>query len=224
MKENKMTTFKQYITDGIGEINEAGISRVLKTLEDGVDFAIITAFRGSKTTKENLKDNNQLIKDIRGELGQKVGAYKIVGHWKECSEPLEDGETIKDCKGKIVNALEESWLIPKPQNIETQRFENVIQKAARKYDQDGYVIRKNGKLTVNGKDGTVWDDLGKADKKSISTGYQRILDQQGYSELKKDRVKGKSRNIIFENFRIAVVNPKDSNISRTLFKKGGFLY
>jgi hypothetical protein len=79
-----MTTFKQYIIEGIGEINEAGISRVLKTLEDGVDFAIITAFRGNKTTKENLKDNNQLIKDIRGELGQKVGAYKIVGHWKEC--------------------------------------------------------------------------------------------------------------------------------------------
>ena len=219
-----MTTFKEYITECIGEINEAGISRVLKNMEDGDDFAIVTAFRGSRSTKENLKNNNQLIKDIRGELGQKVGAYKIIGHWKECSVPLKQGEGIKDCKGKITNALEESWWVVKPEHIPSDRFENAIQKAARKYDQDGYIIRKNGKLTVNGKDGTVWNDLGKADKNSISTGFKRILNKEGYSELKKDRVHGKVRNIIFEDFKIGLLNPKDSNISKMIFKEAGILY
>ena len=216
--------FKEYFYETIGKINEAGISRVVKTLEDGKDFAIITAFRGNKTIKQNIQNNNKLIKELRSDLGQEVGAYKIVGHWKECSVPLEDGETIKDCKGKIENALEESWLVKKPDSISSDRFENAIKKVAKKYDQDGYVIRKNGKLTLNGKDGEVWDDLGKANKDSISNGFKRLLDVQGYSELKKDRVHGKTRSIIFEEFEITSIEPKDSNISKEIFRKGNFLY
>jgi hypothetical protein len=219
-----MTTFKQYISECIGKINEAGFTRVLKNMQDGGDFAIITASRGSNTTKENIKRNNQLIHDLRDELGQKLGAYKIVGHWKECSVPLKDGEKIKDCKGSIINALEESWWVPKPEDISSEDFEKAIQNMAKKYDQDAYVIRKNGKLTLNGKDGSIWQDLGKADKNSVAVGLKRLLDKQGYSELKKDRQHGKNRNIIFEDFKIETIKPKDSNSSKALFEYGKILY
>jgi len=219
-------TFKQYLENSIGQIDEsgAGITRVLKRLEDNTDFAIVTAFRGSNTRKQNIANNNKLIKDIRAELGQQVGAYKLVGHWKECSVPLEKGETIKDCKGKITNALEESWMVIRPDLISLDRFENAIKKVAKKYDQDAYIIRKNGKLTLNGKDGEVWDDLGKANKDSISTGFERIVDIQGYSELKKDRVHGKTRHIIFEDFQVDLIVPKDNNFSKMLFEKANILY
>lgn len=215
---------ERYEIDSYGTIDEsgAGISRVLKTLEDGNDFLIITASRGKFSKKENAKRNSQLIKSIRDELGVKSGAYKLVGHWKECNHKLEDGQKISDCKGAIKDELEESWLIPKPKNIAPEEFLDIAKKVAKKYDQDAFVIRIDGKLTLNGKDGTVWEDLGKADKKSISTGFSRIIDVQGYSELKKQRNKGRNINIIFED--IALVVPKDNNNSKRLFASANILY
>jgi len=219
-----MTFIEEFYKNDIGELDEsgAGISRVLQQLDSDVDFAMITAFRGDKSKKTNTSNNNALIQNIRKDLVKNVGAYKIVGHWKECTVPLKDGETIKDCKGSVENALESTWLIIKPDNISSDRFENAIKKQAKKYNQDAYVIRKNGKLTLNGKDGEVWDDLGKVNKKSLSTGFSRILDTQGYSELEKDRKHGKNRNIIFED--IYTIKPKNQNSSKSLFSHSNILY
>lgn len=210
--------------DGYGQVDEsgAGISRVLKTLENNADFLIITAFRGSNTKKENQKANNELIKYIRSEFGNKAGAYKLVGHWKECSEPLEDGQKISDCKGTIKDSLEESWLIARPKDVTKEDFFSTAKKTAKKYNQDAFVIRQNGVLTLNGKDGETWADLGKANKKSLSTGFSRVIDVQGYSELKKTRKSGRNINIIFEELSIMI--PKGNNSSKQLFSVANILY
>ena len=220
MREIKEIYEKEYY----GTIDEsgAGLSRILKMLEDGNDFLIITASRANKSKKENLANNNKLIKDIRSKVGKKIGAYKLVGHWKECNKPLKKGETIKDCKGSIVNSMEESWLITRPERVSREEFSNIAQDMAKKYDQDAYIIRLNGKLTVNDKNGEIWEDLGKANKKSISAGFERIIDVQGYSELAKLRKKGRITNIIFEDLYLVV--PKDSNSSKMLFSSAKILY
>ncbi len=217
--------FRELLMDNdYGKIDEsgAGITRVLQKLEEDNDFLVITAFRGNKSFKENQKANNDLIKSIRSDLGKKSGAYKLVGHWKECSIPLKDKEKISACKGTIKDTLEESWLIIRPSDIDPKLFFNTAKDISKKYNQDAFVIRIDGKLTLNGKDGTEWEDLGKADKKSLSNGFSRILDVQGYSELKKNRGKGRSLNIIFEDINIKI--PNDSNSSRQLFNSANILY
>lgn len=217
-------TLQDYLINQYGTLDEsgAGLSRVLQKLESNEGFIFITAFRGSESTKNNIKKNNDLIKSLRSEIGTKVGAYKIVGHWKECSEPLKDNEDISKCKGTITNALEETWLIIKPESVSSDDFDKVAQKIAKKYNQDAYVIRKNGKLTLNGKDGSVWEDLGKANKESLSSGFSKISNIQGYSELKKLRNKGRTQNIVFEG--ISLVIPKDNNMSKMLFDKANILF
>lgn len=209
---------------GTPDINEAGagLSRVLKVLDDNIDFLFITASRGSKSRKENKANNNKLIKDIRAEVGKKIGAYKIVGHWKECSTELKDGQTLKDCNGTIENALEETWLITRPDDVSPEEFNSLAQKISKKYEQDAYVIRINGKLTLNGKDGSEWADLGKANKDSLSTGFDKIVNVQGYSELAKLRKKGRSANIVFEN--LYVMKPKDNIASKLLFVESNILF
>jgi hypothetical protein len=230
-----MQTFKSYLTETtkfnlpFGRIDEsgAGIKRVLATLDSGVDFAMITASRGSNSNKENRANNNKLIREIRDELHQKVGAYKLIGHWKECSEPLKNKETIKDCKGKITNALEETWLVVKPDDVSGEDFEKAIQNAAKKYNQDAYIIRRDGKLELKGKDGSSWGSLGKANKDSLSKGFEKVLGVQGYSELAKDRKHGRVNNIVFESnesFEISVVIPDDTNSSKQLFSTANILY
>ncbi len=218
--------FKQYLYESsiIGSIDEsgAGMSRVLSILDKGKDFLFITSSRGDDSRNTVMSNNNKMLQDIRSEIGMKIGAYKIVGHWKECNHELKDGETIKDCDGDITNALEETWLIIKPDSVTSEEFNNIAMKMTRKYKQDAYVIRIDGKLEIRGKDGQSWGDLGKADKKSLSTGFNKIVNIQGYSELSKLRKKGRSQNIVFED--IYVVQPKNQNSSKMLFKAMNILY
>ena len=214
--------FKDLLENEYGVVNEAGLSRVLQKLEDNLDFLIITAFRGSNTKKESQNKNNALIKDIRLDFNEKAGAYKLVGHWKECSIELKDNETISDCKGTITDTLEESWLIIRPDNVTTKTFFETAKKYVKKYKQDAFVIRIEGKLTLNGKDGEEWENLGKANKNSISQGFSRVINKQGYSELKKNRNKGRSTNIIFEGLYTKA--PDDSISSKRIFRSANFLY
>jgi hypothetical protein len=214
----------KYEKDFIGTLDEsgAGLSRVLSKLDSNEDFLFITAARAENSKEENLKNNNLLIQYIREKLGLKIGAYKIIGHWKECSEPLEDNQTISDCNGTIKNSLEETWLIIRPKEVDSKAFSDIAIEVAKKYKQDAYVIRLDNKLTLNGKDGSVWSDLGKASKDSLSVGFNKIVNVQGYSELKKLRSKGRSANIVFESLYLAV--PKKQIASKRLFSEALILY
>ncbi len=218
--------FKNYDLE-YGVLDESGINRVLRKIKEE-DFLMITAFRGTYSLKENQKRNNNLIKDIRSTHNQKLGAYKMVGHWKECTEPLDDNQTLKDCagqNGKIKNVLEETWLIVRPDEITKEDFNRTAMKLAKKYQQDAYVIKED-EIFLRGKDGSTWANLGGVTDNSLKIGFAGIADIQGYSELKKDRTHGRTNNIVFEGFEgleLFAVVPDCTNSSRMIFKYGNIM-
>ena len=219
-----------YEKEYTGSLDEsgAGIKRVLKTIQDK-NFLLISGFRQNNSTKENIQRNNKMIQEIREELGtEKSGAYKLVGHWKECSVPLGDGETIKDCSkkgGSIQNALEESWLIPSDESPET--LKKIGSKYAKKYDQDGFIVGDDKGVHLYGKDGSKWETWNKITQDTLSKGFSKVVGQQGYTELKKDRVHGRVQNLVFEefeDFKMYLSIPKDNNSSKMVFKYQDILF
>lgn len=218
-----MQSFKKFVEENIvGTIDEsAGLSRILQKLKEDIPFLSISAFRKDKKLQQNRKDNNSLMETIRKEFGN-IGAYKMIGHWKECSVPLKDGEKISDCKGTVTDTLEESWLIPFPKDTDVEKINSVAQKLSKKYFQDGYIIREKTDVLMKNKFGEVWDNLGKADENSFKTGFKKMKDMQGYSELKKKRRKGTLINIVFED--VYIVIPKPCNSSKMIFNKRNILY
>ena len=213
----------------LGMISEATFNRIKKMIQDSKnDFVIITASRGDFSRKENQKRNTELLQELRKKLNRKdIGAYRLVGHWKECSKELPEGSDISDCSklgGKIIDSLEDSWFINIPQDIDKKEFENVIQELAKKYSQDAYIIRIDGKTELKGKDGSSWETFknvsGNPDE-FVTNGFKDLLGRQGFTQFKKDRDSGKIRSIIFE---VSGVSPKNNNMSKMLFTKMGIKY
>ena len=201
----------------------ASLSRILSKLKGDDDFVMITAFRKNNTYKQNQQNNNSLIKSLRQKLGniKAYGAYRLVGHWKECSVELPDNITIDKCSeydGKIQDTLEESWLILNDQK--NPKFFDVTLEMARKYKQDAIVARIGKDFGLFGKNGKKWEDFGAISGKSIDYGFNRIIGLQGFTELKKTRNKGRIINIILEGISI----PNPSNSSNKLYKAMNLLY
>jgi len=240
-----VTQFKRYLIndsdDEERKILESGasIKRVMSKLKDiTVDFGMITSFRkyDDKNNKVSLKvnqaNNNKLLRTLRSKLGDNkgYGAYRLIGHWKECSIDLPDGTNISKCVsfgGKVESVLEESWLIlnqPKSDN-----FFNVLQSMAKQFNQDAFISRVNGDFGLFGKDGNKWESYGNLTDKSISKGFKDIIGLQGYSELKKKRSHGDIQNIIFssisENIEFDGISvPNDHNASYMLYKYMNLLW
>ena len=232
----------QYINESVvlGQLLESGtgLSRVMSKLkDDGVEFGIITAYRGSHTPSENHRRNYELLKDVRSILSHRngakgvgdikgYGAYILVGHWKECSVTLTGDDDISKCTdrgGTLKDVLEESWLIVN--EPKSDEFFDTLVKMAEKYDQDAFVSRVGDTFGVFGKQGNLMFSLGKVSKDTISSGFKRLISIQGYSELKKKRVHGNIDNIVFEDISLdGILVPKDCNSSHMLFSYGGILW
>ena len=231
-----MDTFKEHANKDIesiylgeeyyGTLLESGasMSRVLKKLDEGHDFVVITAFRNTdkKGNKLSIKDNRGANKALLGEFrtlakNKKSGAYKLVGHWKECSVELPDGESISSCSlhgGTIIDAIEESWLILRHPETDRDDFKNAATTLAKKYNQDGYVARLGEVFAVFGKNGEVdFPFATKPTKKSMTTALSRVAELQGYSELSKWNKSGRTGAIIFEDWRIAVPHLTNSEFA-----------
>lgn len=217
----------------------ASLARVMDKLNSDIEFGLITAFRkydeeGNKVPlKEKQKWNNELIKFFREHLGKtsSYGAYRMVGHWKECSVTLPDGVKISACSehgGQIEDSLEETWLILN--DTKSKYFFEALQATAEKYNQDGFIARVNGEFGLFGKDGDKWADFEKVNEKSLSDSFKRIVNLQGYSELKKKRTKGKLHNIIFdevvsESIEFSGINVPDcTNSSHMIYTAMNILY
>jgi len=223
--------YEEYQYNEIGQIDEsgAGIRRVVSRLKDAEAFAMISASRGIYSRKENRKRNNELIRELRTifDLPKGFGAYKLVGHWKECRNETDLKEVFspEDCPGEVVDEIEDSWLIIKPPQIGIFEFEKVIQKTAQKYNQDAYVWGENGKVFVKSKHGELWESLGKVSDKVLTKGFESVVNVQGYTQLKKDRAHGRVQNIVFkESFEIHLVVPKDNIASKRAFTSLGISY
>lgn len=112
-----------------GYVSEASLGRAYQHYlkSDKNSFAIITAYRGENTSKENRALQKQLEKDLRN-LG--LGFSKFTGHWRECRIKDVDYE---DCPPEnLVDSTEESLFVTGIKLADAKRLSD-------KYGQDGTV-------------------------------------------------------------------------------------
>lgn len=133
------THFDDFGSDGLNVnlITEAGLSRVLNKIENNV-FSIITAYRGEYNKYQNITRN----RNLRNEFNKrKMGVYQLVGHWRECSV---DNVDYNDCPDdKLIDVVERSYLVVKPEDIEYGEFEDIIIDLVNKFDQDGAILKND---------------------------------------------------------------------------------
>jgi hypothetical protein len=198
-----MQTFTDYIQEnGTWLLSEAGLSRMLSRIESGEDLAIITAYRAENDKKTNMKRN----RGLRGVLNKnKMGAYQVVGHWRECKNSNIE---YSDCpKSELVDAIERSYLVIKPDAMESKRFLSILVELAKKYDQDGIVYRREGEYTIVNKRGGTEFKIGT----NVSVG--KIA--QAYST----HVKKMNVPFVFEGIEFPA-----TNVGKRMFAEAGILY
>ncbi len=180
-------------------INEASLGRVYQhILADGSNsFAILTAFRGGFSKKENLARNKALQVKVRN-LG--LGFFKVRGYWLECQDPSVD---YKDCPDdQKVPVVEESLFIP---NIS---FKDAV-RLAQDYKQDGFIYQgsdtKNKVCLIN-KSGKILSTLGKFSPNKIAQAYTQIKGKSFVFEGFEYTPNGQLESLAFE----AIMKSKDS--------------
>lgn len=100
-------------------ILEDSLNRTLEVMK-GKDFAIITAYRGNMSKRENIRRNRML----RAELNKlHMGVHQLVGHWQEAP----DNKDYREClPSELTDVIERSYLIAKPEDMSFNEFKNVI--------------------------------------------------------------------------------------------------
>ncbi len=202
---------------GIGELSEATFNRILSVLNNPkINFVIISY-------------NLEILKDIRDKYSKQIGAYKLVGHWKECSIPLEDDfdnleNLTKAClkqDGHIQDSLEESLFIRFDKGI-TSDILSFICSLAKKYKQEAFITRINGKLKLYSSNCDVFYTFSTASGyDALATSYKALLNKQVYSQWKNDRAHGKTRSLVLERFY--GITPT-TNFGKMAFKSAHLLY
>lgn len=233
------TEFQQYLNELYKQepesyerrIDEASISRIVSKIKDPtVEFVIITAFRSGNTLSVNQNKTHQLLKDFRNilENEKSYGAYRLIGHWKECSVEIPSGKNISDCSslgGHVVDSIEESWLILNDAITSSEDFFMAAQTMAGKYNQDAFIARTNNKkFGLYGKDGSEWATFGNISDTSFTTGLTTLIGRQGYSEIKKVRGAGRLFNIVMESIEFGVHVPYYSGSQYRAFNYNNILY
>lgn len=115
-------------------------------------FAVLTAFKGDFTHKQNVQRNVQLEHDIQmkaAETNTKLGFYKLLGHFFEITkEGRDENLSYDDAKkqNKTMKVLEESLLVVKPDDMEFSVFENALHELGNKYNQDSVLFCDGEKI------------------------------------------------------------------------------
>jgi hypothetical protein len=162
----------------MNKINEASLGRVYQHIkkEASKSFAIITAFRGGFSVKQNKGRNKQLGSNIRG-LGH--GFFKVTGYWVECQDDTIEYDDCPEDQKKPVKEF--SYFVP---DISKQD----AVKLAKKYDQDAIVYQgeeTGQKVELISKTGSSIMKLGKFSANKIKQAYTQI----------------KGSTFVFEGFR-----------------------
>jgi len=165
-------------------ISEAGLSRLMRKYESGGDFAIITAYRDNHNKKQNIQRN----RNLRGELNNnKLGPYQLVGHWQECE--LEDVPYESCPIDKLKDVIERSYFVPKTEDMDSFKFEDIIKSLCKKFQQDEAVIGQKGNIQIIEPSGN---------KFKIGTGTSIGKIAQGYSQ----HVKKMNVPFVFEGVEV----------------------
>lgn len=112
----------------------AGLSRIIKHVQSGLNFIIITAFRGEYSKKENIIRNSKMLSDIKE---NNLGAIQLEGYWTENAGTTDE-----------VKVVEISYFIPNKtwngeslDDIYFKQFGNILRD---KYNQESFIYG-NGK-------------------------------------------------------------------------------
>jgi len=174
------------------KISEASLGRVYQhmTKQGSESFAIITAFRGGYTNKQNLSRNKQLESSVRS-LG--LGFFKQKGYWNECEDPSIE---YKDCPAdKIKPVIELSLFIP---NI---KFKDAV-KLGKKFDQDAIVYQgpdTDDKVELISKSGGSIMKLGKFAPNKVSQAYSKVKGRSYVFEGFEYVPSGQMSNLVFKS-------------------------
>lgn len=172
--------FKEYINEisVIDEIpnnnllTEAGLSRLLNQIKDK-DFGVITAYRDIFDKNQNTKRNRILRTDFNK---RKMGVYQLIGHWQECQDNTIDYENCP--KNQLVNVIERSYLVVKPENVSQEEFLNIFKELTKKYDQDSSIICFDGKINLVFKNGGMQTIGSEITLNKISQAYSQYIKKQ----------------------------------------------
>lgn len=180
-------------------LTEAGLSRLILKMKDK-DFAVISAYRNEYEKQENIRRNRQLRHEFNS---KQMGVYQLVGHWQECS--LE-GVEYEDCpKDKLIDVIERSYLVVRPESMDVNEFQELIRNLTDKYNQDASVLSINDTIYII-------TPSGKLSKIGDSITLNKI--SQAYSQF----VKKVNIPFVFE------AEVPGSNSGRQVFKLNNVLY
>lgn len=172
----------------------AGLTRIISHVQSGVNFIIITAFRGENSKKENVRRNTEMLQDIKA---KNLGAIQLEGHWTENAGTPE-----------AINVVEISYFIPNRtwggESIEISEFKQIGQDLRAKYDQESFLYG-DGKEVYVVEEGSEFS-IGSA----VHVSYNQL--EEIYSKIK-------GKNFIFS----CVYAPIISSMSSALyFKSKGY--
>lgn len=117
------------------QICESSLIRLLEKAKDS-DFAIITAYRKNNSKKTNVLLNREL-RDVLNK--KKMGVYPLLGQWEECEDDSIPYDKCPPDKKKTVT--ERSYFVPRNKLTSPEDFKNLILELAKKYKQDGVILK-----------------------------------------------------------------------------------
>ena len=205
---------KPILNELFGNISEASLSRLLSKVQNN-DFAIISAFRGGNSLKQNRQLNAQLLQSINAKKmggyslighnaqllqsinAKKMGGYSLIGHWAEAPDDVDYEDATPD---QLTDLVEESVLFIRPTTLSVDEFISFVVETGKKYNQDAVIIGLNGKGIF------LYYDNGKI--QNIGSDISLNKTAQAYSQMRKK----KNVPFIFEGVRYPV-----NNIGRQAF-------
>lgn len=202
--------FDTYINESISIVDElpnnnllteAGLSRIIQKVKiEKKDFAIITAYRNTYDKQKNIKRNREL----RGIFNsKKMGVYPLVDHWRECQL---DNVKYEDCpENELEDVIERLYLVIRPESMDWDEFKDMIKSLAKKFEQDGAIISKDGVVNIIEGNGNMFEIGSEMKLNKIAQAYSQYV---------------KKMNVPF----VFEAEVPSTNIGRMIFEKNGLLY
>ena len=169
-RENHIERYVAYLANKNNEtLEEAArrsLARIWQQMSDGLNHAIMTAFRGENTLSQNRNRNMSLMADMR-DLGW--GFTLVAGGFREKVQDAEGNPT-----GEERDVDEESFFITGGDDVET--FKKQLLSLARKYNQDAVIVKYHDDPVAHmlDDDGTS-EPLGQWKKDDLAQYYTKML-------------------------------------------------
>jgi hypothetical protein len=165
------------------QLNEASLGRVWQHYKSDRPIATLTAFRGEYTYEENVRRNKQLAAEVR-ELG--YGFFFLDGAWIENEWTPQEKHVSEDSLFIIGDEKDD------------KRFRNEMIHLAKKYNQEGVLIKDSERVAVYDSSGNISFELSNLQPGMMGDVYSRLRTNK---ELPNKRLQPVSRSFKFESER-----------------------